>query len=365
MISNDVLALIQLYPPGIELCRVSNIRNEEGATNRSHHSSRNDEPRMDRLCTLLFPPLRQQRDGAGARISMAFVVGEHLAHETFSSEVWTEYHRTPLGRSQIFRQSTRDSVVSVVIGIVGCGRRLCNFEIVVHCDTLLSYADGVHVVPTAAAVGDVNAKQGNENDVVLWDAWGPQATSVTALDSTPMGWRNVFGERRATIEKGDQIRIRDYNSYRIWRAGCSNGSLDQNGTCRIVESGTIRGEEWFEEDVTTMLPYLDILVDVLGCKGCKEIYLEQDEVLLRVDDLPVDRVSGTCRCHRLADDASELHLADGHCQIPTRAERRWICESGLALYSAWSPEYEYDGSPPLDCRYAVTHTVLRGHNKMS
>lgn len=27
MISNDVFALVQLYPPGIELCRVSNMKN--------------------------------------------------------------------------------------------------------------------------------------------------------------------------------------------------------------------------------------------------------------------------------------------------------------------------------------------------
>jgi hypothetical protein len=306
MISNDVLALIQLDPPGIELYRVSYIRNEgeEGATNSRHHSNRNDGPRMDRLCTLLFPPLRQQRDGTSASASVftAFCVGEHLCHQTFSSETLPEYHRAPLGRGQIFRQSTRDSVLSVVMGIVGCDYGLCNFEVVVRCDTLLSYADGVPVVPTAAVVGDINVKDGNENDAVLWDAWGPRATSVTSLGPPgQVGWRNLFGERRATIENGIQIRIRDYNSYRIRQARDSNigPSPDQSGTLRIVENTTIQGEEWFEEDVTTALPYLDIMVDVWGCKRCKEIYLEQDEVLLRVDDLPVDEVSGMCCCDRL------------------------------------------------------------------
>jgi hypothetical protein len=300
MISTDVLALIQLDPLGIELYRVSNMRNEgeEGATNNGHHSSQNDGPRMDRLCTLLFPPLRQQRDGTGAgpSVYMAFCVGGHSGHQTFSREPRPEYHRAPLGRSQIFRQLTRDSVISVVIRLEGCDVRLFNFEVVVRCDTLLSYADGVHVVPTAAVVGDVNAKEGIETDVVLWDAWGPQATSVTELDSTRVTvgchWRNLFGERRATIiEEFGEIRIRDYNSYRIRRARDSNVGLDQNGTCRIVESNTIRGGEWFEEDVTTVLPYLDIVVRVQGYMGWREIYLEQDEVLLRVDYLPVDKVS--------------------------------------------------------------------------
>jgi hypothetical protein len=64
MISKDVLALVQLDPPGIELCRVSNMKREAedghggdgGATNT--RGSPNDGPRMDKLCTLLLPPLQ-------------------------------------------------------------------------------------------------------------------------------------------------------------------------------------------------------------------------------------------------------------------------------------------------------------------
>jgi len=84
------------------------------------------------------------------------------------------YCKAP-GRGQIFRQSTRDSVISVVMEVRGWDGSMCNFEVVVRCDTLHSYADGVHVVPTAAAVGDVIAKEGNENSVVLLNAWGPRA----------------------------------------------------------------------------------------------------------------------------------------------------------------------------------------------
>ena len=302
MISNDVLALIRLDPPGIELCRLSNMQNEgeEGATNTSHHSSQNDGPRMDRLCMLLFPPLRPQPDGIGARARLhtGFWVGRN-GYQTFSREPWPEYHRAPLRRSQIFRQSMKDSVVSVVIGLDVRGAHLRHFEVIVRCGTLLSYADGVHVVPPASVVGDVDAKEGNEGDVVPWDAWGPRATIFTALNATPVGWRNVFGERMATIEKGGRIRIRDYNSYRIRQARDSNVGLDQNGTRRIVEGSTTKRGVWFEEDVTTMLPYLEIVVDALGCKVYRDIYLEQDEILLRVDDLQADEVSGMCRCHRL------------------------------------------------------------------
>ena len=91
---------------------------------------------------------------------------------------------TAPGRGQIFRQSTKGSVISIMMEVRGWDGSMCNFEVVVRWDTLHSYADGAHVVPTAAVVRDVIAKEGNENSVVLLNAWGPRATSVTALDST-------------------------------------------------------------------------------------------------------------------------------------------------------------------------------------
>jgi hypothetical protein len=65
-------------------------------------------------------------------------------------------------------------------------------------------------------------------------------------------------------------------------------------TRRIIESSTVQGGEWFEEDVTTSLPHLEIKVDVPGCRA---IYMEQDQVLFLVDDL--NKVSGSCHCDRL------------------------------------------------------------------
>jgi hypothetical protein len=358
MISNDVLALIQLDPPGIELCRVSNMKKGEGgeggdggATN--DRGSQNDGPHMDKLCTLLLPPLRQQRDGTGscAHVLWVFCVGEHPGHQTFSRGPWPEYRGAPLGRRPMFRQSTKDSIVSVMICILGCEGESRTFEVVVRCATLLAYADGARMVPTATAavaadaeswngggdgrsasaqaqagVGDANADNdagvGTDDDSVPWDAWGPRATAVS--DDEHVEWSYLLGERRATIEQGvDQICIRDYNPYRIRQA--SRASMVAKGprvsghglgdsheeeeedrgevnadtfhpgvTGRIVESITVWGGEWFEEDVTTALPHWDIKVDVPGCRA---IYMEQDQVLLRVDD--IGKVSGMCCCDRL------------------------------------------------------------------
>src|SRR5216684_2732761 len=303
MISDDVLALLQVDPPGIELCRICNMQNE-GATNSHPHSSRKGGPRMDRLCTLLLPPLRQGPDGIGA-ISTAYWVEEQSRHQIFC-EPWPECHRALLGRRQIFRPSTRDRVVNFLIEIMWCDLLWCSFDFVVRCDTLLSYADLVHVAPTVSvvSVGDdnANAEEDNENNLVLWDAWGPRATSIESSDGRHVRWRNCFAEQRVTIEEAqedDLIRIHDYNSYRIRQARDSNVGLSQNGTHRIFGRREIQGGEWFEKSVTTELPYLDIVVNVQGCMQCTEIYLEQDEVLLMAEyPPPMQYVSGICCCHR-------------------------------------------------------------------
>jgi len=321
---------------------------DSGATNDNSRgrSGRSDErPRMDKLCTLLLPPLRKERDGTGARVIWSFCSGEHPGHQTFSRGPWPEYRRAPLGRRHMFRQSTQDSIVSVLMQIERREGWLGKtFEFDVRRATLLAYADAARVVvPNAAtlaadaessdgdgdgrsasasaqahvAVGDVNAEGS-----VPWAAWGPRATALS--DQTHVGWRYLLGERRATIEEGvHRIRIRDYNPYRIRQAKASmvakgvgrhewrdshehegedssdegEGIVDPfhpHGTRRITESSTTRAGDWFEEDVRTALPHLDVTVDV---PGCKEIYMEQDQVLLRVDDL--DKVSGLCRFDRL------------------------------------------------------------------
>lgn len=361
MISKDVLALVQLDPPGIELCRISNMgkevedeaAGEEGSgtsggrdsgppkdSSRGRSGRSDGRPRMDKLCTLLLPPLRQGRDGTGARVLWSFCAGEHPGHHTFSRGPWPEYRRASPGRRHVLRQSTKDSIFSVVMEIEGCEERLPKtFEFVVRCATLLAYADAaareVVLTPNATVAADAESSDGdgdgrsassqaqarvvvddvNAEGGVPWAAWGPRATALS--DETHVRWRYLLGERRATIEHGvHRIRISDYNPYRIRQAKASmvakgvgrhewgdshehegedssdegEGIVDPfhpHGTRRIAESSTTRAGDWFEEDVRTALPHLDVTVDV---PGCREIYMEQDQVLLRMDDL--DKVSG-------------------------------------------------------------------------
>jgi len=114
---------------------------------------------------------------------------------------------------------------------------------------------------------------------------------------------------------GRRIRIYDYNPYRIRQArmsglakvhhhrhvggGGEGGRVQQragdsdeeeeeanrshrNGSRRITETSTVKGGQWFREDVSTGLPHLDT---VIYRSGCRAIYMEQDQLLLHVDDM--------------------------------------------------------------------------------
>ena len=106
MISKDVLMLIQLNCPGIELCQILNMK---GATNSS-----GSVPHMEKFCTLLLPPLQD-----GACTVWATCAGEHPGHEEFSHGPLPEYPPASPRPSRCFRISMRDSVISVVLKIQG------------------------------------------------------------------------------------------------------------------------------------------------------------------------------------------------------------------------------------------------------
>jgi hypothetical protein len=104
-----------------------------------------------------------------------FIVGEHPGHQTFSRGPWPEYRRAHLGRCHVFRQSTKDSIISVVMQNEGYQGWLRTFEFVVRCDTLLAYADAVAAArdPTTGVAGDAESSHGDEEArVVVGDGDG-------------------------------------------------------------------------------------------------------------------------------------------------------------------------------------------------
>lgn len=306
MLSEDVFALVQLDPPGIELCRISNMAGDSAGS----------QPHMDKLCTLLLPPLQD-----GARPDWAVCVGEHPGHQPFSRGPWPAYRHAPSRRQ--FRQSTRDSIVSVVMQITGAGRREARiFDLIVRCATLLDHAHAAGARSETLQWTDAEDDRGD--GAVPWAEWGPRFTSMS--DHTSFEWNDLLGERRATVDhRGHQIRIYDYNPYRIRQArmaglaatgdhrhvgesgsggdgggerrrrGDSDEEVEEGNRYRrrgsrritITERSKILGGEWFREDVWTALPHLDTMI---YRPGCKAIYMEQDQLLLQVNDY-LDNVS--------------------------------------------------------------------------
>jgi len=278
---------------------------------------------MDKLCTLLLAPLQD-----GARADWAVCVGEHPGHQAFSRGPWPEYRRAPPRRQ--FRQLPSESMMSVVMQITGSEGHVRIFDMVVRCATLLAHAHAhthTHAAGVAPALSSTNGienvhlqarqrrDQGGEDDCVPWAAWGPRATSMS--DHTHVGANDLLGERRATIDLGGhRVRINDYNPYRIRQAVEAAAAAEaavvkasmnprrspggpqsevfidgeewdrtrQNSIRRITETSTVLGGEWFREDVTTSLPFLEITVYLPRCKG---LYMEQDQLLLHVDALNV------------------------------------------------------------------------------
>jgi hypothetical protein len=114
----------------------------------------------------------------------------------------------------VFRQSTKDCIISVVMQIEGC-EWLQAVEFVVRCDTLPAYVDTaarVVVVPTAgvavdagSSIGDGDSRSASaQAQVVVGDgdvnavrdvpcaAWGPQATTLS--NQMHVGWRYLCDE---------------------------------------------------------------------------------------------------------------------------------------------------------------------------
>jgi len=307
MISEDVLALVQLDPPGIELCRISNMTGDGAGSQQLH---------MDKLCTLLLPPLQD-----GARPDWAVCVGEHPGHQPFSRGPWPAYRHAPSRRQ--FRQSTRDSIVSVVMQITGARRERRAFSIwscvAPPCSITLTPPPGPRYCKSARADAEDNSGDG----AVPWAEWGPRFTTMS--DHTSFEWNDLLGERRATVDhRGHQIRRHDYNPYRIRQArmaglaatgdhrhlgdlggggggggerrrrGDSDEEVEEgnryrgSGSRRITERSKIMGGERFREDVWTSLPHLDMMIYKPGCKA---IYMEQDQLPLQVNDYLDDHAS--------------------------------------------------------------------------
>jgi hypothetical protein len=292
VLSEEIILLIRLREPALELCRLINIGDREKAS-------------LETVRILSLPELT-----ISASLRWATCFGEHPGHAPFSKH--RQQHPPPplqglhpllttnsgsgretgsstgeqpegkIGARRRLRSVPRDGIISVVMQVNGLSGYFRTIDLTVRCRTLLEFANINTPAGGAAATGTESALE--------WEKWGPVNTRILEHDS--LTWGSLVGERRATIGQvlPTRITMRDYNPFRVRRAlemlassGAGPGEevrLECGSVVKVVkEVSTYRGGEWFCGDIETSLPYVETITPYLGCKG---IFMDEDNLLAEV-----------------------------------------------------------------------------------
>lgn len=300
VLSKDIILLIRLAEPALELCRLTNL----GSRNAS----------LETICILSLPELT-----TSASLRWATCFGEHPGHALFSRNRNSSHHpphpdcapsssllssasgsssRQLEGRGarRHLRCVPADGIISVVMHVHAMSGYFRTIDLSVRCRTLLGFSDAACArmrspTPTPVSsfsysgMGDV----GVADDVftVPWEEWGPKNTRVLEHDS--LTWGSLVGERRATVGqvRPTCVTLRDYNPFRVRRALARTGGvagrevkLPWGGVMKVItETSVYRGGEWFCEDIETSMPYVETVTPYHGCEG---IFMDEDNVLAEV-----------------------------------------------------------------------------------
>jgi hypothetical protein len=289
VLSEEIILLIRLREPALELCRLTNIGDREKAS-------------LETVRILSLPELT-----ISASLRWATCFGEHPGHALFSK--YRQQHSPPhlhpllttnsgsgketgsptglqpegrIGARRRLRSVPRDGIISVVMQVNGLSGYFRTIDLTVRCRTLLEFADINTLAGGTAANGTESALE--------WEKWGPVNTRILEHDS--LTWGSLVGERRATVGQVSPTRItmRDYNPFRVRRAlrmlasrGAGPGEevkLECGSVVKVVkEMSSYRGGEWFCDDIETGLPYVETITPYLGCEG---IFMDEDNLLAEV-----------------------------------------------------------------------------------
>lgn len=289
VLSEEIVLLIRLREPALELCRLTNVGDREKAT-------------LETVRILSLPELT-----ISASIRCATCFGEHPGHALFSK------HRQPypppflhtnsscsgrgpglstagqpedrIGARRRLRSVPRDGIISVVMQVNGLSGYSRTIDLTVRCRTLLEFA-----ATNAPAPASRTAGTGTKDGTLAWEKWGPANTRILDLDS--LTWGSLVGERRATVGQvlPTRITIRDYNPFRVRRAvemlalrGVEPGKevkLECGSVVKVVkEMSSYRGGEWFNDDIETSLPYVETIRPYPGCEG---IFMDEENLVTEV-----------------------------------------------------------------------------------
>ena len=300
MLSQDIILLIRLREPALELCRLSNLGGPDVA--------------LETVCVLSLPELTMS-----ASLRWATCFGEHPGHALFSKgrhppeyAPWLSAISTrqiPEGRGvrRHLRSVPADGIISVVIHVHGLSGYFKTIDLSVRCRKLLEFTTKAPAPAPPAVVADGQQAGGEEKMgvgmgmmreregerkgepgvlTVPWEEWGPANTRVLEHDSHT--WGSLVGERRATVGQVSPLRItmRDYNPFRVRRALARTGGDDEELELEcgsvvkvFTKPSTFRGGEWFTEDIESSLPYVETVTPYPDCEG---IFMDEDNLLAEV-----------------------------------------------------------------------------------
>jgi hypothetical protein len=282
VLSEEIILLVRLREPSLELCRLSNIGDREKAS-------------LETVCILSLPELTPN-----ATLSWAMCYNQHPGHVPISrnTEQHTPSHPHPnptssSGQGKGKKKKTgsssrqpeskvdsrlhlrfvpRDRVINVVMGVDGASGYSRAVDLTVRCRTIFKFINA-------------QAERGIAILTIPWNEWGPTNTRIRENDSLTCG--SHVGERRATVLPRF-VTIRDYNRYRVGRALALLGragrevTLENGSVIKVVKEPSVyRGGEWFRDDIETSLPYVETVVPFKEDE-CEGVFMDEDNLVVEV-----------------------------------------------------------------------------------
>ena len=265
VLSEEIILLIRLREPALELCRLTNIGDRGKAS-------------LETVCIFSLPTLTSR-----ACLRGVDAIEEHPGHALFSKshqQYLSSYSYPHLATSSGTDSSTRigarshrlrlrsvpgDGIVYVMMhfnALSGYDRMV---DLFVRRRTLLEFSD-----PQARVGRKGVAGTGVRTvPIIPWETWGP--TNSRILDHDSLSWGDLSGERYATVLMS-RITMQDFNPYRVRRALAVLGGAGREVTLGcgsmvkvVKEASVYRGGEFFLNDIETNLPYVETVTSYDGC----------------------------------------------------------------------------------------------------
>jgi len=270
VLSEEIILLIRLREPALELCRLANIGGSGMAS-------------LETICILSLPILTSR-----AYLKWVGCSEEHPGHALFSknhqqhlsphsythlttssgtdSSTWQPEGRVS-ARCRHLRSVPSDGIVNVVLQVNTSSGHYRTVDLIVRRRALLEFTN-----PQARVGATGVAGMGVRTVLMLpWETWGP--TNSRILNHGPVTWDWLCGERSATVLM-PRITMQDYNPYRVHRTLALLGvagrevTLACGSTVKVVKEASVyRGGECFCNDIETSLPYVETVTSYDGCRA--------------------------------------------------------------------------------------------------